>query len=87
MFNAQLEKDALEFRPMGEKIYSYARRVGSEKFPGKSVDPRDIPISKRNGVAGDQERGLNEDDPDAVVYEVYHVRFNITCTAQILLIT
>jgi hypothetical protein len=58
---------------MGEKIYSYVRRAGSEKAKGKSVDPRDIPIGRKNGITGEKERNINEDDPDAVVYEVYQV--------------
>ncbi|KAG9126419.1 histone acetyltransferase 1 [Ceratobasidium sp. 392] len=54
-FKSVVEKDAVAFKPLGEKIHSYTRRAaGKGKGKGKEAGP------------------VAEDDPDAVVYEVYH---------------
>jgi histone acetyltransferase 1 len=63
-FKKQVEADAISFRPMGEKIHSYIRRRGN----GKSKDKREIVARKTV-----EQENLNEEDEDAVVYEVYHV--------------
>ena len=57
-FNARVEKDALSFKPYGEKIYSYKRNVGGK---GKS---------KTNlSVSGTE---LDVESPGVVEFEVYH---------------
>lgn len=65
----QVDEDAISFKPMGEKIHSYVRRKASLK--GKGKDPRDRTI----GSAFKDE--ISEDDPNAIVYEVYHVSLSI----------
>lgn len=52
-----MEKDALEFKPFGQKIGSYKRRF-AEKGKGK---------------ASVMDAELNEDDEDVVTFEIYHV--------------
>ena len=59
----QVEEDAVNFKPMGEKIHSYIRKKGSHK--GK--DPRERAIGKRRNEE------VHEDDEGAITYEVYHV--------------
>ncbi|KAG9018924.1 histone acetyltransferase 1 [Tulasnella sp. 427] len=59
-FNKRVEKDATTFKPLGTKIYSYARPAeGSAKGKGKAA-------AAQKGYAT-----ASEDDEDAVVYEVY----------------
>ena len=57
-FEKRVEHDATHFKPLGEKIYSYKRKVALGKGKGKA----DVPSEE-----------LNEDDEDVVTYEVYHV--------------
>ena len=57
-FLKRVEKDATEFKPLGEKIFSYKRKVGPSKGKKKAFD------------SGDD---LDENSDDVVVYEVYHV--------------
>ena len=58
-FSERVEKDASEFKPLGEKIYSYKRRIGtSDKGKGKADEPSEE---------------LDENSEDVVTYEVYHV--------------
>lgn len=64
-FKKQVEEDAINFKPMGEKIHSYVRKKGGRK--GK--DPRDRVIKRPQAE-------INEDDPDAITYEVYHVNWS-----------
>lgn len=61
-FEAEVEKDAKTFRPMGEKIWSYARPA-----PGRSS-------GKGKGKQGSEL--LNEDSEDVVVFESYYVSCN-----------
>ncbi|KAG8853503.1 histone acetyltransferase 1 [Tulasnella sp. 330] len=56
-FRKRVEKDATTFKPVGEKIYSYARKAESAQN------------AKGKGKATNE--AVNEDDEDAVVYEVY----------------
>ena len=58
-FKQQVEKDAITFKPMGKKIYSYSRRASARS----DVERR-----------GEVDTSVNEEDKDAVVFEVYHVR-------------
>lgn len=62
-FKKQVEEDAVNFKPLGEKIYSYVRRSGQ-----RSKDPREIPVGKAKDSTA-----LNENEEGAIVYEVYHV--------------
>ena len=57
-FLARVEKDAVEFKPPGEKIFSYKRSLTSTKGKSKAFD------------AGEH---LDEENDDVVVFEVYHV--------------
>lgn len=56
-FEAQVENDALSFKPFGQLIYSYTRPSPSAKGKGK------FPASQ----------SLDAESEDIVVYEVYHV--------------
>ena len=56
-FNARVEKDAIEFKPFGQKIGSY-KRSSSGKGKGKA------PLTDAD---------LNDDDEDVVTFEIYHV--------------
>ncbi|PAV23381.1 histone acetyltransferase type B catalytic subunit [Pyrrhoderma noxium] len=61
-FNKRVEKDASEFKPLGEKIYSYKRRIGtSDKGKGKADEPSEE---------------LDENSEDVVTYEVYHATWD-----------
>jgi len=60
-FKKLVEEDAVNFRPLGEKIHSYVRRSGQ-----RAKDPREIPVGKAKELPGEDEEGV-------VVYEVYHV--------------
>ncbi|KAG8758834.1 histone acetyltransferase 1 [Serendipita sp. 396] len=76
-FIKRVEEDAKTFKPMGTKIYSYVRSQGSGKQPSK--DPRDTTIGKlkeRNGGGDAHSRHIDEESPDAVVYEVYHANWS-----------
>ena len=55
-----MEKDAVSFKPLGEKIYSYNRKGALGKGKGKEAPSGD----------------LNEEDENVIVYEVYHVRLH-----------
>ena len=57
-FLARVEEDAVSFRPHGEKIASYTRVAPNSEKRGKGAAVVTLP----------------EDDPDAIVYEVWHVR-------------
>ncbi|ESK94254.1 histone acetyltransferase type b catalytic subunit [Moniliophthora roreri MCA 2997] len=59
-FNVRVEQDALEFKPMGQMIYSYTRPSPRAKGKGKAV----------SAVA------LDSESEDAVVYEVYHATWD-----------
>jgi len=61
-FMKQVEEDAINFKPMGEKIHSYVRRRRTHK--GK--DPRDRAIER-------SKEEVREDDDGAITYEAYHV--------------
>ncbi|KLO19663.1 histone acetyltransferase type B catalytic subunit [Schizopora paradoxa] len=60
-FEKRVEHDATHFKPLGEKIYSYKRRLALGKGKGKA------------DVASEE---LNEDDEDVVTYEVYHANWD-----------
>jgi histone acetyltransferase 1 len=60
-FKKLVEEDAVNFRPLGEKIHSYVRRSGQ-----RAKDPREMPVGKAKELP-------SEDGEDSVVYEVYHV--------------
>jgi histone acetyltransferase 1 len=62
-FEQQVEKDAVTFKPMGKKIYSYSRRASARSD------------AERRGKV---DTSVNEEDEDATVFEVYHVRYS-TC--------
>lgn len=62
-FFDRVREDASTFRPLGTKIASYTRYGGSHNS------------SKGKGKTKASEK-LDEDDEDAIVYEVYHVRIN-----------
>jgi hypothetical protein len=57
------------FKPMGKKIYSYSRRASARS----DVERR-----------GEVDTSVNEEDEDAVVFEVYHVRYSTYCEASSL---
>ena len=59
-FNSRVEKDALNFKPYGEKVYSYKRSVNKGKAKAKA---------SRNGEE------LDENSDDVAVFEVYYVSF------------
>ena len=59
-FEQQVEKDAVTFKPMGKKIYSYCRRASARSDAERR---------------GEVDTSVNEDDEDATVFEVYHVRY------------
>ena len=61
-FEQQVETDATAFKPMGKKIYSYSRRASVRSD------------AERRGEVG---ISVNEEDEEATVFEVYHVR-NLT---------
>jgi hypothetical protein len=63
-FLARVEEDATTFRPTGQMIYTYTRPT-----------PHSSANSKGKGVA--QPQTLDPESQDAVVFEVYHVRFCI----------
>ncbi|EJD06193.1 histone acetyltransferase type B catalytic subunit [Fomitiporia mediterranea MF3/22] len=58
-FLARVEKDSMEFKPLGEKIFSYKRSPSSSKGKKKAFD------------FGED---LDETSDDVVVFEAYHVR-------------
>jgi histone acetyltransferase 1 len=58
-FNARVEKDATNFKPFGEKIYSYKRSMNKGKAKAKA---------SRTGEE------LDENSDDVAVFEVYYVR-------------
>lgn len=58
-----MDKDATTFKPLGKKIYSYARPA-AHAAKGKG---------KGKAAAGKGFATVSEDDEDAVVYEVYWV--------------
>lgn len=58
-FFLRVEKDAIDFKPLGDKIYSYQRSVATRKGKGKASESTET---------------LDEDSNDVVVYEAYHVR-------------
>ncbi|KAG8944860.1 histone acetyltransferase 1 [Tulasnella sp. 424] len=60
-FQKRVDKDATSFKPLGKKIYSYARPAASAA-KGKG---------KGKAAAGKGFATVSEDDEDAVVYEVY----------------
>ncbi|KAG8833581.1 histone acetyltransferase 1 [Serendipita sp. 399] len=71
-----VEEDAQTFKPMGKRIYSYVRHKDGGKKASK--DPRDTTIGKlkeRNSNVDSHPRPIDEGDPDAIVYEVYHVNW------------
>ena len=68
-FKQQVEKDAIAFKPMGKKIYSYSRRASARS----DVERR-----------GEVDTSVNEEDKDAVVFEVYHVRCSTYCETSSL---
>ncbi len=53
--------DAITFKPMGKKIYSYSRRAGARSDAERR---------------GEVDTSVNEEDEDAVVFEVYHVKYS-----------
>lgn len=59
-FDATVEADTERFKPCGEKIASHTRAASTAKGKGKA-----------NGA---ESAAPAEDDDDAVVFEVYHVR-------------
>ncbi|KAJ7090351.1 histone acetyltransferase type B catalytic subunit [Mycena belliarum] len=63
-FLARVEEDAINFRPTGQKIYTYAR-------PAPHLSASN---SKGKGVA--QPQVLDPESEDAVVFEVYHATWN-----------
>ncbi|KAF9265788.1 acyl-CoA N-acyltransferase [Marasmius fiardii PR-910] len=58
-FHKRVEEDALNFRPLGQLIHSYARPSPKSKGKGK--------LNATNNL-------LDPESEDAVVYEVYHAR-------------
>ena len=52
---------------MGKKIYSYSRRASARS----DVERR-----------GEVDTSVNEEEEDAVIFEVYHVRYSIYCEAS-----
>ncbi|ORX36274.1 histone acetyltransferase type B catalytic subunit [Kockovaella imperatae] len=68
-FEQTVDDDASNFKPLGEKIGSYARpsSSGTSRAKGKGK-------GKANGAAVE----LKEDDPNAVVYEMYKSTWNTT---------
>lgn len=60
-FTSRVELDATSFKPLGEKIYSYKRRSPAALGKRKAVIPQDA---------------LDPEDPDTVIYEVYHATWN-----------
>jgi histone acetyltransferase 1 len=65
-FERLVEQDALEFRPMGEQVGSYARAAAEAKGKGKGK-------AKAKGQSAGR-RDAKEDDEGAVIYEMYKVR-------------
>lgn len=61
-----VDADALDFRPVGEKLRSYIRPAAAAKPKGKGKGK-----GKANGAAALEE--LSEDSEGAVVFEVYKV--------------
>lgn len=57
-FIKRVEKDAISFKPFGEKIHTYKRKSALGKGKGKAI------------VSSDD---VQEDD-NVILYEVYHVR-------------
>ena len=55
-----VERDAMEFRPLGNKVHSYQRISPSAHGKGKNVASA---------------TGLDPESEDVVEYEVYHVSF------------
>lgn len=62
-FLKRVEKDAISFKPFGEKIHTYKRKSALGKGKGKAI------------VSSDD---VQEDD-NVILYEVYHVRKFIIC--------
>ncbi|TFK46408.1 histone acetyltransferase type B [Heliocybe sulcata] len=56
-FIGRVELEATSFQPLGEKIFSYKRRSPAVVGKGKAVLPQDE---------------LDPEDPDTIIYEVYH---------------
>ncbi|KAL5528913.1 hypothetical protein ACEPAG_4887 [Sanghuangporus baumii] len=60
-FLARVEKDATEFKPLGEKIFSYKRKIGASKGKNKAFD------------SGED---LDENSDDVVLFEAYHTTWD-----------
>lgn len=75
-FEETVEADSTSFRPLGEKLAAYVRPSGAyiaSKLPkGKGKGK-----GKANG--GVIELDVEDDSPDAVVYEVYKVSSSSVC--------
>ena len=73
-FEEIVEKDALEFKPLGEKVGSYTRPSAAHTVSATVRGKKGKGKGKVNGLRAKPEISvLEEDSEDAVVYEMYKV--------------